>query len=137
VSQAGAPPGLSREDAARRLARDGPNQVEPPRPTPLAVRILRQFGDPLVLLLLAAFAVTLVVADYPDASVIALVVVVNTAIGVTQEVRADRAIAALTVPRHPPPRWYARARTSRSAAEVVAVTSSGWRPETSSRPICA
>ena len=47
------------------------------------------------MLLLAAAAVTTLLGDWPDTAVIVLVVVVNTAIGVVQEVRADRAIAAL------------------------------------------
>jgi Ca2+-transporting ATPase len=45
--------------------------------------------------LLAAGVVTTLIGDLTDTAVIALVVVVNTAIGVTQEIRADRAIAAL------------------------------------------
>ncbi|HET8641598.1 MAG TPA: HAD-IC family P-type ATPase, partial [Pseudonocardiaceae bacterium] len=61
----------------------------------LSARIARQLTDPLVALLLAAGAVTTALADYADTLVIALVVVVNTTIGVVQEVRADRAIAAL------------------------------------------
>ncbi|MER6591099.1 hypothetical protein ABT214_04410 [Micromonospora purpureochromogenes] len=46
-------------------------------------------------LLLAAAVVTTALGDVPDTLVIALVVLVNTAIGVVQEVRGDRAIAAL------------------------------------------
>ncbi|HET6214604.1 MAG TPA: HAD-IC family P-type ATPase, partial [Micromonosporaceae bacterium] len=87
--------GLTSAQAARRLAADGPNAVAAPRPRRLAGRVFRQLTDPLVVLLLAAAAVTTALSDVPDTLVIALVVVVNTAIGVTQEVRADRAIAAL------------------------------------------
>jgi Ca2+-transporting ATPase len=49
----------------------------------------------LVLVLLAAAALTIVTRDYPDASVILLVVVVNTVLSVRQEVAADQALAAL------------------------------------------
>ena len=64
-------------------------------PAPAGGRVLHQLTDPLVALLLAAAVVTTVLRDYPDTAVIVLVVLVNTIIGVVQEVRADRAIAAL------------------------------------------
>ncbi|WP_173086682.1 cation-translocating P-type ATPase [Phytohabitans rumicis] len=87
--------GLTAQVAAARLRADGPNTVtEPPR-RHLATRILHQLTDPLVALLLAAGVVTTALGDFPDTAIIALVVIVNTVIGVTQEVRADRAIAAL------------------------------------------
>ena len=92
-----APPdgGLSQEEAARRLAEVGPNEVRP-RPVPWSRRLLRQLTDPLILVLVAAGALTLATGDLPDFVVISFVVVVNTLIGVVQEVRADRAVAELT-----------------------------------------
>ncbi len=93
---AAAPPtGLTSAQAAARLRADGPNAAVPPPRSHLATRVLHQLTDPLVALLLAAAVVTTVLRDYPDTAVILLVVLVNTAIGVVQEVRADRAIAAL------------------------------------------
>jgi Ca2+-transporting ATPase len=63
------------------------------------VRLLRRIGsqlrDPMILLLLAAVILTLSVGDLTDAAVIAMVIVVNTTVGVIQEVRADRAVTAL------------------------------------------
>ncbi|SNY71131.1 cation-translocating P-type ATPase [Paractinoplanes atraurantiacus] len=87
--------GLTSDQAARRLAADGPNAVDPPRPRRLVGRVGRQLGDPLVLLLIAAAVITALLGDVPDTAVIVLVVLVNTVIGVVQEVRADAAIAAL------------------------------------------
>jgi Ca2+-transporting ATPase len=87
--------GLTTRQAAERLAADGPNTVPVGRPVGWPVRVGRQLADPLLVLLLAAAAVTTVLGDLPDTAVIALVVVVNTTVGVTQEVRADRAVAAL------------------------------------------
>jgi Ca2+-transporting ATPase len=49
----------------------------------------------LVVLLVGALVVTLLVGDVTDAVIIALVVIANTTIGVVQEARAERAIAAL------------------------------------------
>ncbi|MFV2020680.1 HAD-IC family P-type ATPase [Micromonospora sp. LOL_023] len=90
------PGGLDVAEVARRMAEYGPNTVpDGPARTGLPRRVARQLTDPLVALLLAAGVVTTLLADYPNTAVILLVVVVNTAIGVAQEVRADRAIAAL------------------------------------------
>ncbi|MFD8141535.1 cation-translocating P-type ATPase [Streptomyces sp. NPDC059708] len=88
--------GLTRAEAERRLARYGRNEAPAPRPTPLHRRILAQLRDPLILVLLGAALLTIAIGDHPDAVVIALVVVVNTTAGVAQEVRADRAVAALS-----------------------------------------
>ncbi|NJP34905.1 cation-transporting P-type ATPase [Micromonospora sp. HSS6-12] len=90
-----APAGLTSAEAAARRRADGPNAAVAPPRRHLATRVLHQLTDPLVALLLAAAVVTTVLRDYPDTAVIVLVVLVNTAIGVVQEVRADRAIAAL------------------------------------------
>jgi Ca2+-transporting ATPase len=105
--------GLSDREAAARLAVNGPNAVARPRPRRLVERVGRQIADPLVLLLLAAFVVTLLIGDTTDATIIALVVVANTAIGVGQEVRADRAIASLDALAAP------TARVVRAGADVV------------------
>jgi magnesium-transporting ATPase (P-type) len=94
--------GLSPEEAARRLAQDGPNELRAAPPVPLWRRILAQFQDPLVYLLLAAVVVSLAAwaiegrhAWPVDAIVIALVVVVNAVLGYAQEAKAENAVAAL------------------------------------------
>jgi P-type Ca2+ transporter type 2C len=88
-------PGLTARQAAQRLAADGPNAVPAPPPRRLLTRVARQLSDPLVALLMVAAVVTTALGDLPDTAVIVLVVTVNTLIGVVQEIRADRAIAAL------------------------------------------
>jgi Ca2+-transporting ATPase len=90
-----APRGLNTEDARRLLATEGHNRVVTAPPPRLVRRVARQFADPLVALLLVSAAVTTFLGDLTDTAVIVLVIAVNTAIGVTQEVRAERAIAAL------------------------------------------
>lgn len=63
---------------------------------PLWQRAVAQLTDPLILVLIAAIALTLVTGDTTDAVIILVVVVVNTTVGLIQELRADRAIAALS-----------------------------------------
>ncbi|MFG1965323.1 cation-translocating P-type ATPase [Nonomuraea sp. NPDC049028] len=91
-----APAGLSAAEAAVRLERDGANLLPQKPPVPLWRRVLTQLRDPLIVVLLVAAALTIVTGDWPDTAVILLVVVVNTSVGVAQEVRADRAITALS-----------------------------------------
>ncbi|HEY7360422.1 MAG TPA: cation-transporting P-type ATPase, partial [Streptosporangiaceae bacterium] len=88
--------GLSPAEAASRLAAAGRNVLPVPRPVPLWRRIAAQLRDPLVVVLLAAAVLTLATGDWTDASVIVLVIAVNTAAGVIQEVKADRAISGLS-----------------------------------------
>ncbi|MGE5136654.1 MAG: cation-translocating P-type ATPase [Gemmatimonadota bacterium] len=90
------PGGLSSGEAAARLERNGPNVLPPPRRVPLWRRVAAQLRDPLVVVLLAAAVLTLATGDWTDASVILLVIVVNTSVGVAQEVKAGQAIAALS-----------------------------------------
>ncbi|GAA2607567.1 cation-translocating P-type ATPase [Paractinoplanes durhamensis] len=87
--------GLTSAEVAERRRADGPNVVAKPVQRHLLGRIGHQLADPLVALLLIAAVVTAILGDLPDTAVIALVVFVNTVIGVVQEVRADAAIAAL------------------------------------------
>jgi Ca2+-transporting ATPase len=88
-------PGLSSAEAAQRLARDGPNILPSGRRIRLWRRIGAQLRDPLTVVLLAAAVLTIATGDWTDATIILLVIVVNTTVGVAQEVKADREIAAL------------------------------------------
>lgn len=87
--------GLSSEEAQRRLAQVGPNLPPRPRRRSLTRRVWDQVRDPMILLLTAAFVVVLWLGDVSDAIVISAVVTLNTIIGVGQELRAERAVAAL------------------------------------------
>lgn len=94
--------GLATEEAAARLASDGPNELRAAQREPTWRHILRQFQDPLIYLLLGAVAIALAAwlieggHDWPvDAIVIASVIVLNGAIGYAQEAKAESAVAAL------------------------------------------
>ncbi|MET9273599.1 cation-transporting P-type ATPase [Kribbella sp. NPDC003557] len=89
------PRGLSTDQAARRLVEHGPNTIPAPRPPSPWLRVLVQLRDPMILLLIAAAVLTASLRDFTDLSVILVVVVLNTTVGVVQEIRAEHALAAL------------------------------------------
>ena len=90
--------GLSREEAARRLVRWGPNQLAAARQEGLIRRFLGQLRDPMILVLLAAAGLSLWAGggeDWLDAAIILVIVVVNACISISQENSARRALEAL------------------------------------------
>ena len=87
--------GLSRDEAAIRLQRFGPNTLPPNTRHGPVVQFLMQFNSPLIYVLLAAVAVTATIGDLVDSAVIMGVVLVNAAIGFIQERRAGEALEAL------------------------------------------
>ncbi|MEX2586731.1 MAG: HAD-IC family P-type ATPase [Actinomycetota bacterium] len=89
------PDGLSGKEAAARLARFGANQIEDEASAGALVVLLRQFRSPLIYILLAAAGITALLEEYIDAGVIAFVLVLNAAIGFTQERKAEGAVRAL------------------------------------------
>jgi Ca2+-transporting ATPase len=96
VDSVGAGGGLSTEEARRLLAEHGRNEL-PNEPGPTVFgRVAHQLRDPMILLLLGALLLVVAVGDRADAIIIAAVIVLNTTIGVVQDVRAQHAIDALS-----------------------------------------
>ncbi|MFI7552219.1 HAD-IC family P-type ATPase [Micromonospora sediminimaris] len=87
--------GLSDAEAARRLDRYGPNVLPAAGGGGLLRRILRQFHNPLIYVLIAAGVVTAVLGEYVDSAVILAVVLINAGIGYAQESRAEAALDSL------------------------------------------
>ena len=89
------PGGIDPDEASDRLARFGPNEL-PEEKTEGAMAIAaRQFRSPLVYILFLAGVVTVFLAEYLDAAVIAVVLAMNALVGFFQEYRAERSMAAL------------------------------------------
>jgi Ca2+-transporting ATPase len=87
--------GLSDAEVKHRLEKFGPNVVRARRGTPAWLKLLQQFNQPLVYILLLAGGVTAFLGEWLDSSVILAVVVINTIVGFLQETKAEKAIEAL------------------------------------------
>ena len=87
--------GLTSAEAAQRLQRFGPNALPRFKRHGPLIRFLFQFHHPLLYVLLGATAVTGLLGEWVDASVIFGVVLVNAIVGFIQESRAEKALDAL------------------------------------------
>jgi len=88
--------GLSSDEVKKRRDHFGLNQITPKKGTPLWLRFLMQFHQPLIYILLAATATTLFLREWVDASVIFGVVFINAIVGFLQESKALKALEALS-----------------------------------------
>ncbi|KAG9243455.1 calcium-transporting P-type ATPase-like protein [Calycina marina] len=94
--------GLTPPEALRRLHDLGPNELPHEEPEPLWLRFLKQFKEPLILLLLCSAGASLVVGNQDDAVSIAVAVTIVVSVGFIQEYRSEKSIEALNhlVPNH-------------------------------------
>ena len=87
--------GLSQEEAARRLEQYGPNElVERGVKSPWKI-LWEQLTGIMVVILIISAVISFALGEYTDAVVIMIIVVLNAALGFTQEYRAEKAMAAL------------------------------------------
>ncbi len=89
------PDGLSTIQAEERLAQYGPNRLRPPSARGPLARLLQQFHNVLIYVLLGAALVTAALGHWIDTGVILAVVVINALIGFIQEGKAERALDAI------------------------------------------
>ena len=92
--------GLSSAEAQKRLEAHGKNKLKEPAKESLIKRFFGQMADPMIIILLAAAAISGVLAvmqgeSFADVIIILAVVVVNAVLGVYQENKAEKAIEAL------------------------------------------
>jgi Ca2+-transporting ATPase len=88
--------GLTSADAARRLATGGPNTIAAP-PAPSAWTIaLRMLADPMNLMLVAVVVVSLIIAQFAVAFIVAALIVLNVVLGTRQELAARASVDGLS-----------------------------------------
>ena len=92
--------GLTTAEAEARLAKNGKNKLAEGKKDSIFKQFLKQLSDPMIIILLAAAAISAVLAiveneSFADVIIILFVVVVNAVLGVYQENKAEKAIEAL------------------------------------------
>ncbi len=88
--------GLSSEEAAVRLLRDGPNELAEHVTGGSVQRLAAQFRDVLIwILMVAAFISGAVLGEWIDTGVILAIVILNATLGFVQESRAEKALNRL------------------------------------------
>ena len=92
--------GLSAQEAATRLQQAGPNKLAEGKKTSLLQRFLKELADPMIIILIVAAVISGITAVYSgesfaDVIIIMVVVLINAVLGVVQESKAEKAIAAL------------------------------------------
>ena len=93
--QANIEKGLSQKEAHDRLEKYGPNELtERPRPGFFKL-LIDQFNNFLVIILIVAAGISLFLGEYIDSIAIMVIVILNSVVGVIQESKAEKAIAAL------------------------------------------
>ena len=92
--------GLTSAEAQKRLAENGKNKLAEAKKDSLLKRFFKQMADPMILILLAAAAISGILAvaegeSFADVIIILAVVIINAVLGVYQESKAEKAIEAL------------------------------------------
>jgi len=89
------PTGISHDQARKRLAAHGPNSLPEKHRRSLLMMLLGQFSDFMIIVLLLAALISGFIGEPQDTITILVIVLLNAVIGVVQEFRAERAMAAL------------------------------------------
>ena len=89
------PTGFPAVRRSRRLQAFGPNRLRPPTPVSALKVLSDQFKSIVVYLLVAAVVVSALLGDWAEAAAVAVVLLINTVLGFTMELRARRTMDAL------------------------------------------
>ena len=87
--------GLTPSEADDRLQKYGANQLKEAPPTTIWQMLWEQFRDFVVMLLIVAAVISALLGDWVEAAAIMAIVVLNAALGVFQNRRAEQELAAL------------------------------------------
>lgn len=110
--------GLEENEAAERLIRQGANVVRESKKKSLFQRFLEQFKDAMIIILLIAAGISFFIASFEgegfyEPVLILLIVLLNAALGLIQESKAEKALEALKKLSAP------RARVRRAGREEI------------------
>jgi Ca2+-transporting ATPase len=94
--------GLTPTEAMSRLRDYGPNEIPHDEPEPLWLRFIKQFQEPLIVLLLVSAGASILLGNTDDAVSITVAVTIVVTVGFVQEYRSEKSIEALNhlVPNH-------------------------------------
>jgi P-type Ca2+ transporter type 2C len=87
--------GLTAQEAAERLATHGPNQITAEKPPSAVAVALTQLRDPMNIMLVAVTVVSLLIGQVSTALLVAVLVLLNVALGTRQELKARASVDAL------------------------------------------
>jgi len=93
--------GLSSKEVLKRQTLYGKNEIPDTRHTNLFIKLLNQFNDYMIIILLIAAAISFIIAiyenkgDFVEPIVIIAIVIINAIVGVIQEERAEKALEQL------------------------------------------
>ena len=87
--------GLTQEEAEKRLAENGRNQLKEEKPKTVFQMFLEQILNFTNAILAAAIIISIILGDYGEAVIMLIVVIANAIIGVVQEGKAQKALDAL------------------------------------------
>ena len=104
--------GLSEEEAKKRLAKYGPNEIPRGEKLEPIIILLRQFKNILVYLLVFAIVISVLMGELTDATAISIILTLNVILGFAQEYRAEKAMEMLRKLAAP------KARVIREGVEV-------------------
>ena len=88
--------GLSQTEADTRLNVYGENTLPHKKPTPFILMLLKEFINPIVIILLVAMAFSFIVGELLDGFVILGIIMIDAIIGAIQEKRAERVASSLS-----------------------------------------
>lgn len=87
--------GLKKNEVNKRLEKYGPNELKEEQGKSFISKLIAQFSDFLILILIGAAIISIVVGESSDAIVILAIVIVNAFLGIYQEGKAEKALDAL------------------------------------------
>ncbi|MBW8381560.1 MAG: HAD-IC family P-type ATPase, partial [Youngiibacter sp.] len=87
--------GLTNQEATKRIENYGKNELEAQAKKSFLSKLLAQFADFLIIILIVAAIVSAVVGEVQDSLVILAIVVINAVLGIYQEGKAEKSVEAL------------------------------------------